>query len=83
MVFDYKKEDIEQIKVLEIEGVSITALNFGPFDNGHIMIGLSNGEMMAFDLLTLERLENTLVFPELSPVTSIIFDPTNTIFVSA
>jgi hypothetical protein len=63
--------------------VFVSALNFGPFDNGHIMVGLTNGELLAFDLLTLERLENTMVFPELSPVTGIAFDPTHTIFVSA
>lgn len=81
MIYDYKKEDIEQMKVLELENVTISSLNFGPFDNGHIMIGLTNGELLAFDVLTLKRLENTLIFTDLSPITSITFDPTHTIFV--
>jgi outer membrane protein assembly factor BamB len=35
---------------------SITALNYGPYDNGHILVGLSTGDFFAFNSLTLQKL---------------------------
>ena len=34
----------------------ITALKFGPYDNGHIIIGLSNGFLLVFSSIDLTKL---------------------------
>jgi len=60
--------------------VQITSLAYGPFDNGHVLVGLDNGELLAFDFHTLDRLEKVLVFDDHQAVTQITFDPTNYIF---
>lgn len=71
----------EIIKIIDLaESVTITCINYGPYDNGHIMVGLSDGRLIAFDFLTLERLETLRVFEEGVAVTQISFDPTNYIF---
>jgi hypothetical protein len=79
MVFNIESSQAEIIKIIDIEA-SITCINFGPFDNGHILVGLSDGHMIAFDFLTLERLETVKIF-ENCAVNCITFDPTNYIFV--
>jgi hypothetical protein len=35
----------------------VTSTAFGPFDNGHIWLGLSNGWLLAFDYPSLQRTE--------------------------
>lgn len=70
----------EIIKIIDLpDSVIITCINYGPYDNGHVMVGLSDGRLIAFDFLTLERLETVKVFEE-AAVKSITFDPTNYIF---
>jgi len=32
------------------------SLKYGPYDNGHIMVGLSNGYVLAFSSLDLTKL---------------------------
>jgi len=44
------------------------------------MVGLSAGTMIAFDFLTLERLETVKIFDNVA-INCIAFDPTNYIFV--
>ena len=36
--------------------VSITALNYGPYDNGHIIVGLSNGSILILNSLDLSSM---------------------------
>ncbi len=79
MVYSLESSQAEIIKIIEVEA-DITCINYGPYDNGHILVGLSDGRLIAFDYLTLERLESVLVFENQS-VTTITFDPTNYIFV--
>ncbi len=80
MIYNLKRECAEIIKVLDLD-IQITALNYGPYDNGHVLLGLNNGQLVAFDFLTLERLEKTQIFDG-KEITAITFDPTNYIFVS-
>ena len=81
MVYNLLSKQAEIIKILDITE-TITALSYGPFDNGHIMVGLGNGELLAFDYLTLNRLEKIQVFEEGEAIKHISFDPTHYIFVS-
>lgn len=34
----------------------ITCINYGPYDNGHILIGMSNGTLLAFDSVSMNKL---------------------------
>lgn len=79
MIFNLENNQAEVIKIIDVDA-EITCINYGPYDNGHILVGLSDGKLIAFDYLTLERLESVMIF-ENSAVTTISFDPTNYIFV--
>lgn len=39
---------------MNIKGASITAINYGPFDNGYLLLGLSNGVLLVIDLSEME-----------------------------
>ena len=58
----------------------ICSLAFGPYDNGHLILGLKNGQLFAFDVLNCFELVFCLnLAPPNCPISSIIFDPTNLI----
>lgn len=62
------------------EQVEITAVNFGPYDNGHVIIGFNTGHLLvlnSFDLSSMFRLQafDSKVFPS-QQISSICFDPT-------
>ena len=31
----------------------ITCLNYGPFDNGYVLVGMDNGVLLGFDAITM------------------------------
>jgi hypothetical protein len=76
MVYNLDKREAEIIKILEIE-CDITCINYGPYDNGHILLGLADGRLLAFDFITLERLESVAVFEAGVSINCISFDPTH------
>ena len=80
MTYNMELSQAEVIKVTDVEA-DFTCINYGPYDNGHILVGCSDGRLLAFDFLTLERLESVKVFEE-GAVKSIAFDPTNYVFVA-
>ncbi len=70
----------ESIKILTIN-VRITAVAFGPYDNNYFLIGLSNGTLLVFDSVSLERIHNIPLFK--SPITRISMEPANMIFIAS
>jgi len=42
MVYNLERCEAEAIKILDI-AVDITALAYGPYDNGHVLVGLNDG----------------------------------------
>ena len=59
------KTEAEVIRVLGGEdGDEITALHFGPYDNGYILVGLSNGKLIVYDPITLNRVNQFSVFTQ-------------------
>jgi hypothetical protein len=80
MVYNFEKQEPDLIKVIN-SSHEITTLNYGPYDNGHVMVGFSNGSLASFNYTTLERLCYIKVFSDEAPITCINFDPTNLIFV--
>ena len=69
ILYDREKPFNSVIKLLKSRGV-ITCVNFGPYDNGHILVGTSTGDFFAFDSITLKKLCN-IKLSETQPVNSI------------
>ena len=42
----------------------ITALNFGPYDNGYILVGTQLGKLLVYDPITLDRVKDFKVFTQ-------------------
>jgi hypothetical protein len=45
----------EIIKILKVENDKISAIGYGPFDNGYLIIGLKSGHIVIFDILHLDK----------------------------
>ena len=67
------------VKAFRSKGL-ITALGYGPYDNGHVLVGTSTGDFLAFDSVKLEKICNVKV-AEMSPISSITIDPTMAVLV--
>lgn len=80
MVYHIEKSEAEMIKIIDVDS-DVTSVNYGPFDNGHIMIGLENGFLMIYEYPNLERIESVKIFQN-EGISTINFDPTNYIFLS-
>ena len=59
----------------------ITCLQYGPYDNGHILVGTTTGDFFAFDSMQLVKIVNVKVSQ--SPVTSIQVEPTQLVLVGS
>ena len=59
-------KNIEILKILKIDD-KIKSIGYGPFDNGHIIIGLKSGHILIFDIVKLEKITSIHLFS--SPVT--------------
>lgn len=79
MVYNLEKCQADIIKIID-SNKDITCLEYGPFDNGHVLVGLENGCILAFEYPSLERLETIKAFSSGAAVSRITFDPTNYIF---
>ena len=70
----------------------VTAIEFGPYDNGYILAGMQSGRLLVYDPVTLERVKDFNVFTKgkmrgelklAEPICSISFEPTELVFVSS
>ena len=74
MLFDRSRpNNLTITRVFKSNG-TITCLHYGPYDNGHILIGMSTGDFIAFDSMQVNKIVNIKVSN--SPVTSISLEPT-------
>lgn len=48
MLYNLEKCKIEKLKVLNLES-KICCINYGPYDNGHLMLGMSDGTLLTFE----------------------------------
>ena len=55
----------------------ITSLAYGPYDNGHVLVGTSTGDFLAFNSMNLRKICNVKVANY--PVTSITIEPTQSV----
>jgi hypothetical protein len=77
--FQYESSQLQSyIKNCTAE-IEITAINFGPYDNGHVIIGLNIGAIFvlnSYDLSSMFRFQVFDPFEKLSVINNIKFDPT-------
>ena len=63
MILNLANLEIEKLKVLSfIDSQDINCVSYGPFDNGHILLGLSDGWLLAYEYPSLERVESKQIF---------------------
>ena len=70
----------------------VTAVEYGPYDNGYVLLGMRSGRLLVYDPVTLERVTDFKVFtkgkmrgelkvPE--PIIKIDMEPTELVFVAS
>ena len=63
MILNLASLEVEKLKVLSfIDSQDINCVSYGPFDNGHILLGLSDGWLLAYEYPSLERVESKQIF---------------------
>ena len=63
MILNLQSLEVEKLKVLSfIDSQDINCVSYGPFDNGHILLGLSDGWLLAYEYPSLERVESKQIF---------------------
>jgi hypothetical protein len=82
MLYDRTKIEDSITRCLDESYVEITSIGYGPYDNGHILAGLSNGILLAFDTINLDKLFQINVFSPKCPVSSMTFEPTNLVILT-
>jgi hypothetical protein len=81
LLYNIPNSQIDKIKLLNVKGATITAINYGPFDNGYLLLGLSSGCLLAIDMHEMEVIMQAQLFS--SAIIDIKFEPTNLVFVAA
>jgi hypothetical protein len=55
MIYDRENKQKSVVKLFKSHG-EISCLGYGPYDNGHILVGTSTGDFLAFDSIRLSKL---------------------------
>jgi hypothetical protein len=92
---DYKKESKVEffpqiIKVLRLPQLdpfsnnAISSLNFGPYDNGYVMLGTTQGHLLVLDPKNLNRISSVRIFERhYEAITTINYEPTQVVFLGS
>lgn len=76
-VYNTLKDTLENFKFVRLPfGVTITSANFGPYDNGYLLLGLSNGVLLALEVPSLQLILQEQIFDNKS-IDIIQFEPTS------
>lgn len=78
MLYDREVATKSIAKLFKSRGY-ITCVHFGPYDNGHILIGTSTGDFFAFDTLELKKLCNIKLSDY--PITNITIEWTQLVLI--
>lgn len=78
MMYDRETTFKSIVKLFKSRGY-ITCLSYGPYDNGHILIGLSTGDFFAFDSISLNKLCNIKLSD--CPITNISIEWTQLVLI--
>ena len=77
-----KKPDKLKIVAQLKDANQISSISYGPYDNGHLIVGLQTGQLLGFNIVNnFEQIFQITLCS--SPLTSISFDPTQLILVTS
>mmetsp|Transcript_3458 Transcript_3458/g.3414 ORF Transcript_3458/g.3414 Transcript_3458/m.3414 type:complete len:373 (-) Transcript_3458:230-1348(-) len=83
MVYNLDFKQIEKVRTFDKETYKkLTCVNYGPYDNGYIMVGTSTGTLISLDFITLDIIDKKSVFEDVA-IQKIEYDPTELIFVGS
>ena len=82
MIYDRAREKPSAVYIFEAGKGKVTALKYGPYDNGHIVVGFDTGVIAILDAIHLKKLFERQIFEADTPVQCITFDPTNLVIAS-
>ncbi|CDW85950.1 UNKNOWN [Stylonychia lemnae] len=81
-IFNIHTQQIEKIQLLKTKYGEVSCVNFGPFDNGYLLVGLTKGVLIAFDINDLSIIMQEKIFEDVE-IADISFEPTNLVFVTS
>lgn len=82
MIYDRTREKSSAVYIFDSSKGRVTALKYGPYDNGHIIVGFETGIIAILDAIHLRKLFERQIFQMDVAVHCITFDPTNLVIAS-
>ena len=82
MIYDRAREKPNSVYIFDQAKGRVTALKYGPYDNGHIVVGFDTGSIAVLETIALKKLFDRQIFELDTPVVCITFDPTNLVIAS-
>jgi len=68
MIYDRAREKPSAVYIFELGKGRVTALKYGPYDNGHIVVGFDTGVIAILDAIHLKKLFERQIFEVDTPV---------------
>ena len=62
MIYDRAREKPSAVYIFEALKGKVTALKYGPYDNGHIVVGFDSGIIAILDTISLKKLFERQIF---------------------
>lgn len=64
MIFNLESTEVEKLKILAFTEphVQVNSITYGPFDSGHILLGMSDGWLLAYEYPSLERVDSKQIY---------------------
>ena len=83
LIFDRVQLIPVAVYIFEEEKGTITSIKYGPYDNGHIVVGFSTGIIAILDSISLTKLFDKQIFASGESTVGITFDPTNLVIATS
>ena len=83
LIYDRVKQGPVAVYIFEEEKGTITSIKYGPYDNGHIVVGFSTGIVAILESISLTKLFDKQIFASGEGTAGITFDPTNLVIATA
>ena len=83
LIYDRVKQSPVAVYIFEEEKGKITSIKYGPYDNGHIVVGFSTGIVAILESISLTKLFDKQIFASGAGTVGITFDPTNLVIATA
>ena len=78
--FNLEKQTINNCRLFP-EFPKITCINYGPYDNGYLLLGMDNGTLISMEYMSFEIFDRKTVFIGSTKITRIDYEPTKYLFI--